>query len=115
MTQVEWLEKARSNQDVLRSLVAEYHPSAGAARHEMEITAPNAELACERARASIAKREPQDPVQRLNVALAIGNIGEIIHVLDCAWFGVPESTSCWQINGFKEAVALLEDAPEQEE
>lgn len=31
------------------------------------------------------------------------------------WFGVPESTLCWQIQGFKEACDLLDDPPETED
>lgn len=32
-----------------------------------------------------------------------------------AWFGVPESTSCWSIPGFGQAVDLLDDPPEDQE
>jgi hypothetical protein len=83
----------------------------------LEITAPNAEVA----RQTVVKHmlmngECQgDPVKRLEVALAVGNIGEINSILNRAWFGVPESTSCWNIRGFKEAVDLMDDPPEQEE
>lgn len=49
-----------------------------------------------------------DPVTRFNAALSAGDVGAIMTVLNEAWFGVPESTSCWRIQGFAEAVGLLE-------
>ena len=33
-------------------------------------------------------------------------------LLNSAWFGVPESTQCWKLEGFKEAIDLLEDPPD---
>jgi hypothetical protein len=114
MTTTEWLVQARANADELRDLVGNYHPAmAVSAQHEMEITAPNAELACELVRDHIRAQEPQNPGRRLDAALATGDISEIISVLNGAWFGVPESTSCWRVRGFKEAVDLLDDPPEE--
>jgi len=42
------------------------------------------------------------------------DISKAMKLLNDAWFGVPESTDCWQIYGFKEAVDLLDDPPEEE-
>ncbi len=116
MTKQEWLEKVNINKDKLISLLGNYYPSAGCQghRHNLDITAPGAEAACEQIRKNIAIKESEDPIKRFTVALAIGDIGEINSLLNSAWFGVPESTSCWQINGFKEAVDLMEDIPEEE-
>ena len=113
MTKEKWLYKAREHQDDLRSLVGNYHPSAGKPRHQMRITAPAAEAACERIRASIATREKEDPVVRFDRALMTGDIHEVNTVLNEAWFGVPESTSCWNIRGFSVAVDLMDDPPEE--
>lgn len=134
MTQQEWLEAARL--PVLRELIANWHPSARQPRAiqqesvllangeavavpvpeaNMTITAPNAEAACQQIRQEIRRQEPTDPVARWDAALAAGNIGELSCLLDGAWFGVPESTQCWQIPGFSEAVALLDDPPEEED
>jgi len=115
MTKEEWLTQARSYEDALKSLVGEYHPSVGYRRHTLPITAPAAEDACISVREKISQAEPQDPVQRLTVALATGDVSEIYSVLGQAWFGVPESTSCWNIRGFKEAVDLMDDPPEPPE
>lgn len=115
MTKQEWLARAREHAEVLKWLVGNYHPSAGwQPRHELEITAPAAEDACELVRSRIAVQEPQDPLKRLDAALTIGDVAEIVSVLNGAWFGVPESTGCWLITGFKEAVDLLDDPPEQD-
>lgn len=130
-----WLEKVHANNEILRKFVSEWHPSArnpkaiqkesvlltdGSAvaidvpESAMPITAPNAETACRQVRELIRKEEPSDPVARWDKAVASGDIGEILCLLDGAWFGVPESTSCWSIPGFKEAVDLMGDPPEQE-
>lgn len=117
MTSLEWIELARNHGEDLQSLIAEYHPSARvhAIRHEMEITAQAAERACELVREEIVREDPSDPVKRFVLALATGNVLDTYDLLNEAWFGVPESTSCWGIRGFKEAVELLEDPPEQEQ
>lgn len=80
----------------------------------MPITAPNAEMACREIRHDIRAKEPSDPLSRWDKALSDGDVGEIMSLLDGAWFGVPESTDCWNIPGFAVAVNLLDDPPEME-
>lgn len=111
--QSEWLQKVHDHEPALRQLVASYHPSARQYRraHNVAITAPNAEQACENVRQLIQKEHPEDPVTRWDRAVADGDVGTIMSLLDGAWFGVPESTSCWQIPGFDVAVDLLDDPP----
>jgi hypothetical protein len=128
-----WLTKAREHQVKLRQLIADYHPSArrpAAYQKEaviftdgdvvavdaptMPITAPAAEQACQQVRTLIRKEEPIDPLIRWDNAIANGDVGEIDSLLNGAWFGVPESTSCWSIPGFSEAVELIEDPPDME-
>jgi len=118
MTKAEWLAKVEEKQELLKSLIANYHPRLPhKPRHELEITAPNAEMA----RQTVVKEmllsgECQgDPVKRFEVALATEDIGELMSILNRTWFGVPESTSCWNISGFSEAVDLMDDPPEQED
>ena len=53
-----------------------------------------------------------DPCREFDIALAAGDIQKVTNLLNDAWFGVPESTRCWQIEGFTEAVGLLEDPPD---
>lgn len=112
-----WLEKVRDNSDDLRDLIRYYHPSAGrcVTRPSMPITAPNAEAACAVVRNQIATEQPSDPVLRFNAAVERGDVGEIMSLLEGAWFGVPESTACWNVRGFSVAVDLLDDPPSAEE
>jgi hypothetical protein len=79
----------------------------------MEITAGTAELACRNVRTLIQKEDRGNPAARFATALECGDVGEIQNILNGAWFGVPESTSCWGIPGFSEAADLLEDPPKE--
>ncbi len=54
------------------------------------------------------------PLARFDDALACGDWETLWTLLNETWIGVPESTSCWSIRGFAEAVALLEDPPEDD-
>lgn len=129
MTTKEWIEQARENAIPLRELLQGYHPRSNyrpkglmieVAGEDVEvelrhpITAPNAERACEAVREEIRKKEGDDPLVEFDSALATEDIGKLTCLLNEAWFGVPESTSCWRIPGFHEAVELLDDPPEQE-
>jgi len=120
MTSEQWLAKAQEHKDVLLSLIESYHPASHAIhvrRQRMPITAPSAESACAVVRNKIAAEEADKgyPRDRFLTALATGDWMEIDGLLNSAWFGVPESTSCWQIEGFAEAVDLIGDPPEDVE
>lgn len=119
MTSIEWLTKVDKAQIVLRDLISEYYPQTAPHAHRdgklpMPITASGAEAACARVRTLIAVEtaDKPDPETRFNTALATGDIPEIYSLLSGAWFGVPESTSCWNITGFNEAVDLMDDMPD---
>jgi hypothetical protein len=119
MTKQEWIDQAREHADDLRSLVSEYHPTCILGRkrsHDHPITAPNAESACRAIRSKIAVEQEMKPdaVGRFDQALAVGDWQTISCLLSDAWFGVPESTSCWSIRGFSAAVDLMDDPPEDE-
>lgn len=118
MTKADWMNKIKSNLESLKSLVAEYHPTrAHPPRHNLEITAPHVEAARQQAvKAMLLAGECQaNPVKRFEVAVATEDLAELYSILNRTWIGVPESTSCWSIRGFKEAVDLLEDPPEMED
>jgi hypothetical protein len=118
MTKLEWLEKVERSKTKLHSLIANYHPSnlderAPNDKIPVSITAPNAERACEVVRSAIRKESHfQNPEAQFNIALAKKDVETLGSLLSAAWFGVPESTACWQIEGFKEAVDLLDDPPD---
>ncbi len=113
MTQYEWIQYARDNKDVLEELIRAYHPALMTDK-QLKITAPNAERACQVVRDKIKEETKYNPLEYFRVALSHNDIKKIYGILNSAWFGVPESTDCWRIEGFKEAVALLEDMPESD-
>ncbi len=113
MTETEWLDSVREHYIVLRHFVGCYHPVTLTPKHAA-ITADAAEAACRQVRESI-KREPRSdmPVDELDNAISAKDVSGIMGLLQAAWFGVPESTSCWRIPGFREAVNLLDDPPDE--
>lgn len=122
--QQQWLDKVKAHQVVLAALIADYHPAARARVRDrqmanrvvddMPITAPMAERACSRVRESIAAEYKTDPVVDFDNAIKSEDTGKIIVILNQAWFGVPESTSCWKIPGFGVAVELIDGLPDPE-
>ncbi len=118
MTENEWLAKVAEKQDALKSLLRTYHPRCPLEtfqKNPLPITAPNVERVCHQIRQQI-REENQDllPVPTFEKALENKDTGAIINLLNEAWFGVPESTQCWGVVGFSEAVDLLEDVPDEE-
>ena len=117
MTTNQWLNTAELNKEKLISFVRAWHPRSGQVQSDMKITAPSAELARANVVRSIQSQDQTtlDPVVELETALKNRNLNAINALLNQAWFGVPESTSCWGIEGFKEAVELMEDLPYDDE
>jgi len=111
MTSQEWLDKARRGKLALIQLIQDFHP---ALPHTVElpmtITAPRAEEMRQRIVKHMAK--DYDPVALFNKALDASDVSTVTSVLNRAWFGVPESLDCWSMTGFKEAVDLLDEPPE---
>ncbi len=107
------LAYVRSNEKVLTEFVAGYHPTRSSTRPKLSvpITAPSAEIARKMVERSIRRTEQssESPESRFKQAVKDGNYGAIVDIIQAAWFGVPESTGCWQIPGFKEAVTILEN------
>ena len=114
MTIQEWLNQATANRAKLASLLTNWHPRSVKVGHDMKITARGAEQACEVVRGIIRQQgqNKPNPVEAFYEALDADDYITILTLLNEAWFGVPESTSCWNIEGFTEAVNLMEDPPE---
>lgn len=112
-TKESWLDYVKIHKDVLENFLANYHPVYRGVKSKPtdRITAPNAERACEVVRADIRRTTEGDPVKDFRDALTNNNVNVIAKLLNQAWFGVPESRDCWSIQGFKEAVHLVEDVP----
>jgi hypothetical protein len=119
-TKHEWLAKANEHKDDLRGLIKAYHPGmpsvpwsevAGIIK-PLPITASGPEAARRQVAGQIQSEAKENPVEAFDKALEAGDVGKLMKLLNQAWFGVPESTSCWGIAGFSEAVALLEDPPD---
>ena len=115
MTSTEWLDKARLYAPQLRELLKDFHPSQPR-KAIGPITAPQAEDACEIVRRSIAAKKPNiNPVVEFNKALAASDIAAVNSLLNEAWFGLPETTACWRVPGFNEAIELMENMLEEGE
>jgi hypothetical protein len=117
MTVDKWMSKVKKEQNLLFNIISEYHPYYNQ-KHDMKITAPNAENACSVVREMIAKSyslSASDPQEKFQRALNIDDWKEIYRILDEVWYYVPESTDCWSIPGYKELVNLIDDPPETED
>lgn len=116
-TKEQWLQRVRDNKDELTGFIAQYHPASHKFQpQDMPITAHASEGACQLVRQYIAA-DPSEaaPIQRFTAAVEAGDVNAIYSLLDSAWFGVPESTSCWSIPGFSLAVDLMDDPPLERE
>lgn len=119
----EWLARVEAAAPMLRIFVSDWHPaSPRRSQEQLEITAQGAEATRRvlerqiRHESSQIGHEPaHDPLARFNAALAGGDTSTLMSILNQCWLGVPESTECWGLTGFREAVDLLDDPPEDEE
>jgi len=112
----QWIAQARDNGEALRFLLQNYHPSnrqPGPRKNQDYITAPNAERACAAIRSRIRADFQGNAVEKFNHALESKDWRTINSLLNDAWFGVPESVTAWGIRGFREAVALIEEPPDE--
>lgn len=109
-----WAAKVIENQEVLRNLIARYHP-ANTRPHEASdvmdssITAPNAERACEAVRKVIRSQTLDHPEVQFNLAVQKQDWTAVANLFEQSWFGVPESTDCWSIPGASLMVDLMDD------
>ena len=108
-----WLAQVKEHQEKLRALVERYHPGCVQPRDKsLTITAPNAESTSEMFRVRIKRSTKSDPITDWDNAIANSNYDKIFNLISSTWLGVPESTDCWSLRGFSEAVDLLEDPPD---
>jgi len=116
MTETEWFAQAERDMDQIADVVRAYHPvnRQVATRPGDQVTAHGAERACQEARDHVRRNFEGDPVAQFKEAIQERNFPFAFSILNGTWFGVPESTSCWQIPGYRELVDLLEDPPEGE-
>lgn len=115
MTKHEWIKTAKAEMELLCGFIGKWHP--GSKTHKpdnLTITAPDSENIRRALISSIAKEQTQDPVEEFRQAIQANDVAKATGVLQGAWFGVPESTSCWRIAGFARAVDLMDDPPEEE-
>lgn len=115
MLKNEWMDKVDERWEQLKEVVMQYHPCASCNPEPMEITDPGPETACEIVRRQISSQEEPVTVERLERLKAEGNADELANLFNSTWFGVPESTGCWGIDGFSEMVELIEDPPEDQD
>ena len=115
-TPLDWLCYAKDNEAVLVKFVEKWTPmGTGRTAYAGPITAPGAEFCRQHIAAAIAKEQTGKlPGAALSDAIKQERIDLITTILNRAWFGVPETTSCWNIPGFSEAVCLLENLPEDD-
>lgn len=114
MNKREWLQQAIDNGEKLTCLVAQFHPTSNQGSN-LPITAAIPEANCCEIRKSICRDtlEFQSAAQRFKEAITKEDADTIYNLLQETWFGVPESTSCWSLTGFREAVDLLDDMWEE--
>lgn len=116
MTKSEWFANVKVNENILKNIVARFHPyQPTKSIDDFPITAPNAEAACQIMREQIAKETVFDPLLLWTGAIQNEDCETIYSLLSSTWLGVPESTSCWEIEGFNELVDLLDEPFEIEE
>lgn len=106
-----WFTSVKDNKKVLLEITKRFHPSCKT--ETLPITAKKAEKACEVVRARIKRQDDRDPVEVLTFAIEHKDSSTILRLLNDVWFGVPESTHCWKVPGFKELVDLIEDFPDE--
>lgn len=106
----QWFQDIERHKEVLISIIEKYHPSRKI-KSDLKITAAKAEKVCELIRSKIKDETKEDVLLLFERALKEENVTVILRILNDVWFGVPESTDCWKIPGFKELVDLIEEAP----
>lgn len=115
MTKKEWFTEADGSKDKVKSLIDKYHPvNRLPGGTDLPITAHNAENACVQARVAVRKNFEGVPSVEYQNALDAMDYKKASNILNDTWFGVPESTLCWNLIGFREMVALLDDPPEDD-
>lgn len=100
----------------LRALIERWHPSSSQAPEAfppLEVTAARVEPLRQLFAGNIAKESAALPpvADRAEAARAGRDHETFAAILNEAWMGVPESTSCWEIPGFGVLCELCGDPP----
>lgn len=116
--QARWWAEVSGSWEDLRALVERWHPESPALgpRPLMPITARNAEgarleLLLEDQEATTAARLCGDLLERMDATRAKQDHEALFVILNAAWLGIPESSSCWAIPGFDTLCDLCSDPP----
>jgi hypothetical protein len=106
----EWLEEMDASFIDIRHIIEEYHPTLTEDKRNMKITAHGAEAACASIRREIRNnaKTNQNVLDEFQDARINNDISTMIRIMNEAWFGIPESTSCWNIKGFDRLCDLME-------
>jgi len=109
MNNTDWFNYIENNKLILIDFIGNFHPYYGN-NYKFKITAQSAEKARLCVVENILKDEElTDPIDKFLSGIEQKDVSLVYSILDSTWFGVPETTSCWSISGFKEAVDLLEN------
>ena len=110
-TKDEWWDLLGENEQYVRDIIASYHPYYQHP-HFMKITAPRAEQVREQVELQVEQQSQDegDPAERFDAAVKAKDWGTLVNLMNEAWFGVPESTSCWGIPGFGALCDLCSEA-----
>ncbi len=98
-----WWGFVIKHKDTLINIVKSYHPSYGR-NYSKNITASSTEAARQDFVAEIEREGPVD----FEKAIKDKDVEEVLSILNQTWFGVPESTDCWDIPGFRELCTICE-------
>lgn len=117
MDKFSWLNYVEQNKNSLLLLISRFHPTSNQGCSNLEITAATAEKMCSALR-KIIKNDlnyslGKSVAQLFEEAIINKDTNLISVILYETWVGVPESTSCWTLTGFKECVELLDDPVEE--
>jgi len=100
----EFWKFVKRHREALESIVASYHPSNGR-NYSKRITAPAAEAARQDIVAEVEREGPID----FKKVIDKRDTSQFLTILNATWFGVPESTDCWNIEGFAELCLICEE------
>ena len=116
MTENDWFIQLEKDKDKIFKIVGQYHPSIVAPPiNKVDITAPNAELARRAIMHQMIREQLGNGLGKLVQALNNRDMSTCYNVMSESWFAIPESTQCWEIEGFKELVSLMENLPNEDE
>lgn len=111
-TKEEWWSNVDTCWDELKSMIVNYHPAITKVEWS-NITAPNAEAARQEVvRTMPVPEDDWDPLKEAEECKErrLDDDGiKLSMILNQVWFGIPESTDCWNIPGFGQLCDLCSE------